>query len=623
MMKMKNMKNKLLIGTLALGLFSSSCKDFLEEVPVAQASYSYYDTEKGMEDLIHSAYSELRWLANGEQSFTLNEYGTDEVRQAADGLNKHYDSYSSLLNPSDQGGFLHAMWTAYYRAINACNLGIEKVPGVTGGTGVLKDDAGKKIREAELKFLRAYYYFQLVQQFGAVPLPLKGTVGVQLEFERAPMPQVYEQIIADLTYASDNLPVNQSQWGRATKGAANHFLSKVYLTRGSAVKDQRGQKADDMDNAIKYAELVINSGAYKLEADYANLFPDTKDHAFTNERSSEFIFNVQFNNNLSLINNSFGNRIHLYWGMVYDTRPGMLRDLQNGRPFRRIRPTEFAFNLWDKANDSRFYKSFNWVYYSNNAASITKWTAANAPSPNLVGQPKWAVGDTAIFITPEKNVSAAAIDRAKYSYYPQNTWDLQTFPPVSKYFDPNRDNFQSEFGVRDFVAARLAETYLIAAEAYGRKGNYTKAAELVNIVRKRAGYKSTDKYPYIQRAKFDGVSDLKKSTENEMIITESYWDKDQAVEQYPASATSKNTRFIHFILNEKVREFYGEMQRWNELARTETLVERVKKANEFAAGSVQEFHQKRPIPLAHIERIWKNGAPLPKDQYASQQNPGY
>jgi len=108
-----------------------------------------------------------------------------------------------------------------------------------------------------------------------------------------------------------------------------------------------------------------------------------------------------------------------------------------------------------------------------------------------------------------------------------------------------------------------------------------------------------------------------------MIITESYWDKDQAVEQYPASATSKNTRFIHFILNEKVREFYGEMQRWNELARTETLVERVKKANEFAAGSVQEFHQKRPIPLAHIERIWKNGAPLPKDQYASQQNPGY
>jgi len=310
------MKNKIILGVLVASLFTTSCKDYLEEVPVSQASYSYYDTEKGMEDLISAAYSELRWKLNGEQAFTLFEYGVDEVRQAADGLNKHYDSYNSLLNPSDQGGFLHSMWTAYYRAINSCNLGIERVPNVTGGTGTLATAAGKKIREAELRFLRAYYYFELVQQFGAIPMPLKGTIGVQLEFTRTPQAQVYEQIISDLVFAAENLPNTQANWGRATKGAANHFLAKVYLTRGSAVKDQRGQKADDMDNAIKYAEAVINSGVYRLESDFANLFPDPRDHTFNNERSPEFIFNVQFNNNLSLINNAFGNRVHLYWGMV-------------------------------------------------------------------------------------------------------------------------------------------------------------------------------------------------------------------------------------------------------------------------------------------------------------------
>jgi starch-binding outer membrane protein, SusD/RagB family len=617
------MKNKILLGTLFLGLLNTSCQDYLEEVPVSQASYSYYDTEKGMDDLISSAYSELRWKLNGEQSFTLYEYGVDEVRQAADGLNKHYDGYGALLNPSDQGGFLHAMWTAYYRAINACNLGIERVPNVTGGTGVLSTAAGKKIREAELKFLRAYYYFELVQQFGAIPLSTKGTIGVQLEFSRTPVAQVYEQIISDLVFASDNLPVSQSQFGRATKGAANHFLAKVYLTRGSAVKDQRGQKADDMDNAIKYSEAVINSNTYRLESDFANLFPDPKDHIFNNEKSSEFIFNVQFNNNLSLINNAFGNRVHLYWGMVYDNRPGMLRDLLNGRPFRRIRPTDYTMNVFDRANDSRFYKSFKWVYYSNNAANITRWTAANAPNPSLVGRNKWNVGDTCIFITPEKSVAASVIDKAPYNYYPMNTWDLQTFPPVSKYFDPTRDNFQSEFGVRDFVLARLAETYLIAAEAYGRKGNYTKAAELVNIVRRRAGYKSTDKYPYNQRAKFDGVRDLKASTENQMNITPDYWTRDVALEQYPASANTTANRFIHFILNERTREFYGELIRWNDLVRTETLVERVKKFNEFGSATVQDYHMKRPIPLAHIERIWKDGAPLAKEQYGAEQNPGY
>jgi starch-binding outer membrane protein, SusD/RagB family len=279
--------------------------------------------------------------------------------------------------------------------------------------------------------------------------------------------------------------------------------------------------------------------------------------------------------------------------------------------------------LFNRANDSRFYKSFKWVFYGNNAATIPKWTAATAPTPTLVDKSKWAVGDTAIYLTAEKTVAQSVIDKAPYTYYPLNKQDLQVFPAVSKFADPARDNFQSEFGVRDLVVARLAETYLIAAEAYGRKGDYEKAAFYINIVRKRAGYKATDKYPYIQRAKLDGVSDLKASTESSMLIKADYWNTDVAKEVYPASATTPAGRFIHFILNERTREFYGELYRWNDLARTETLVERVTKFNEFARASIKDYHILRPIPLTHIERIWKDGKPLAKTEYVNEQNPGY
>ncbi|WP_266366991.1 RagB/SusD family nutrient uptake outer membrane protein [Tellurirhabdus rosea] len=607
---------KYITGTaLLLALTATSCKDYLEEVPVATVSYSYYETEKGLEDLINAAYSELRWKVNGEQAFTLFEYGVDEVRQAADGQNKHYDSYNSLLNPADQGGFLHDMWTTYYRGINSCNIGLERIPELKGGTAGLKDDASKRIRMAELRFLRAYYLFELVQQFGAIPLPLKGTVGVALEFDRQPVSTVYNQIIADMRYAVENLPVSQTQYGRATKGAAQHYLAKVYLTRGSAVKDQRGQKATDMDSAAVFADQVINSGRFQLVSDYSDLWK------ITNQVNNEVIFTIQFNNNLLLLNNS-GNRAHLYFGMVYDNKPGMLRDLENGRPFRRIRPTEYTFNVFDRRNDSRFYKSFKWVYLANNAATIPKWTAADAPSSNLVGQPKFAVGDTAIYLSMENNVPDSRIARVRYNFYPKNKHDLQIFPPTLKHFDPTRDNFQSEFGTRDHFLARLAETYLIAAEAYGRKGDYAKAATYINVLRKRAAYKQGEVKTH-QHWTVEGgrVNDL-GSTENAILVDAAYWDTNVPMEQYPASATSKAQRFIHFILNERTRELYGELHRWNDLARTETLVERVRLFNEYATG-LQDFHRLRPVPLAHIERLFKNGQPLTAEQRTAEQNPGY
>lgn len=598
---------------LVLGVVA--CDKYLEEEQVATVSYQYYDSEKGLEDLINAAYSELRWKVNGEQSFSIYEYGTDEYTQAADGSNKHYDSYGAALNSQDQGGFLHGIWQTYYRGINSCNVGIERIPALTGGSAALKDEAGKKIRIAELRFLRAYYYFALVQQFGAIPMPLTATVGVQLEFPRTPVAQVYNTIISDLRFAADNLPVSQSQYGRATKGAAQHYLAKVYLTRGSAVSSQRGQKPTDLDSAAYYADLVINSGTYKLQANYSDLWN------LSNQNNSEVIFAIQFNSNLLLLNGS-GNRTHLYFIMVYDTKPGMQRDVLNGRPFRRMKPTDYTLDLYDRLADSRLNKSFKWAFLSNRADNITKWTAANAPSPSLVGQPKHKIGDTAIFVSLKKNVSATDIDKKPYTWYPRNRHTLQEFPTLIKHLDPNKADVITEFGTRDHFLARLAETYLIAAEAYGRKGDYATAAARLNVVRTRAAYKANEAKPHTFWTEDGGTPNDLSSTESKMMLAADYWDNNVALEQYPPSATDKKSRFIHFMLNERTRELLGEFHRWEDLARTETLAERAKLYNPASTG-VQAFHMLRPIPLAHIDRLFKDGAPLTKEARAAEQNPGY
>jgi hypothetical protein len=596
-----------------------SCHDMLEEETVSQATYDLYNTEAGLESLVNAAYWTMRYQFNGEQSFTLWNYGVDEYIQAADGQNKFVDAYTSELNSSF--GMFHDMWTNYYQGINTCNTGIKRISEFTEGKGgSLSTQEARDQRIAELKFMRGYFYFMLVQQFGSIPITLEPTEGIRLEFAKSSVAEVYEQILSDMLAAELVLPPTQTQRGRITKGAARHFLAKVYLTRGSAVTDERGQQATDMDNAALYADLVIKEGPYALVNNFADLWN------VSNEASSEIVLSAQFNNNALLLNNS-GNRIHLYYQMVYDVRPGMRRDIAYGRPFRRLQPTNYTVDVFDRKNDSRFYKSFRTTYISNNAANLPKWTEKDAQSGfvdvSKVGQNKFAVGDTAIFVTLDKNVSDAEIASKRYTWIPRNKWNNSDFLTLIKWMDPTRLDIGIEFAGRDGIIARLAETYLIAAEAYGRKGDYAKATEYINVLRRRAAYKAGEVKPtHFYKSEGGDYGDI-NSTEPALLLGSDYWDNNVALEQYPPSAATKESRFVHFILNERTRELLGELHRWNDLVRTETFLERMQLFHPMASPNVKEHHSLRPIPLAHLERVFLNNQPLTAAQRTEQQNPGY
>jgi hypothetical protein len=289
-----------------------------------------------------------------------------------------------------------------------------------------------------------------------------------------------------------------------------------------------------------------------------------------NEQNSEVIFAIQ--NNKAQVDEGLdnqGHRGHLYFLMEYDVLPGMARDTENGRPWKRFRPTPYHLSLWNRDIDSRYDKTYKHVWYSNNPGSIPEWTQEDAtmgyiPS-SLVGQAKFSEGDTAVFIPgPGRNDKWTAERRAKAPYLviTDNRYDERWFPSLNKWIDPTRPNRQHTQGQRDHPLMRLADAYLIRAEARIMLGDVSGAAEDINVVRRRAAW--------------DGM-------EAEIEIT-------------PEQAT------LDFLLDERGRELDGEGHRWFDLTRTRTLVERVRAHNVQAAPNIQDYHIFRPIPLDQIDR---------------------
>lgn len=647
--------------TGAVLMSAASCKKFIKEELVTILTEDYYKTDAGLEDLVKSAYAPLQWKYTGEQSYGMFNFGTDEFREGDQFNNVRYNDYDANLNAQDP--FANDLWTNNYAGIRRCNQGIEMIPQFNDpASKLLATQAQKDLRIAELRALRGYYYFQMVQQFGGVPLITAVPTEPQYEFPRASVEQVYNQIIGDLRAAGPVLPWRPAtERGRASRAMVYHFLAKAYLTRGSAVNDARGKKATDMDSAIYYANEVITGSGHALEADFGSLFnaaypdgriaplgengtPPTGSRARieANNGSNEIIFAAQFSPNLALAGSN--NQTHLFYPSQYDAGvPGMTRDFFNGRPFRRLRPTDYTMDVFDKINDSRFFKTFQTVYYRNVPVTATetfpKFTQANAPNPSLVGRPRVMLGDTAgLYIVNPSNLplSSAAIAAmryyAVYARHRQATaggavttdYSNNKYLTMWKFSDPIRlttTNNEAR-GIRNGTLARLAETYLIIAEAYGRKGDYATALNYVNILRRRAAYKvNEERSPQIWQ--YMGGPNTLANTEAVNLATTALFMTNAASELYPSTVTSTDQRFIHFMLNERTRELCGEFYRWEDLVRTETLYDRTRLYNADISPSFAQYHKLRPIPYLQMIAQTVNGKPMTAAEMAAYQNPGY
>jgi hypothetical protein len=539
------------LAAAALGV--PGCADLNEEV-VTGVTAPYLNTAPGYEDLVRATYRFAREFYGRERGFSLTEYGVDTFTKGSDGDFKYLNDYTSQFDASDNN--VRDVWRFMYEGINAANA-------VVGRAGqVAMDERVKTRRVAEARFLRAFYYFHLVQLFGDVHLTLEETTDPTSQATRAPRAEVYRTILEDLAFAETNLPEATADYGRATKGAARHLLAKVHLTRG---------EAGDFARAADYAQAVISGGQYALLPRWADVFDQR------NERHREVVWAVQYTADPltngggaqvggGTTNYANGNQGHLYFLMEYDVLPGMQRTIEYGRPFKRFRPTDYLLNLYDQQHDSRYRDGFQVMWRANNAGTIPR---------DASGRPRFAVGDTAVFL-PGRQMTAAEIASKPYRIYTPSQYSTRIFPSTVKFLDPLRPSVSEEGGSRDYQVFRLAETYLIAAEGLLRSGRAADALPFINAVRRRAAL---------------------PGSEAQMQL-------------------SAGQLTLDVILDERARELAAESMRWFDLVRTGTLLERVKAHNPDARDNIREHHVLRPIPQTQIDRTAGGRQTFP-------QNPGY
>jgi len=263
-----------LLGGLAALAFAPSCDSFLDPNPSdVLAPESFYKTSADAVAAVNGIYAQ----AKGPYSLAfwyLSDIATDDIiaapRFGADGHRMSNYTFDATEWPFAEYG----VWGGFYALINQANAVLDRVPAITMDVSLRTRLLG------EARFLRALTYFNLVRFFGDVPLldhEVKSVKG--LAVSRTPVPDVYALIVSDLQEAAAALPASYSgaNVGRATSGAAQALLAKVYLTR------------QDWTNAAQTAGQIIASGPYVL-------LPNWKDNfrIAVKLTNSESIFEINY-----------------------------------------------------------------------------------------------------------------------------------------------------------------------------------------------------------------------------------------------------------------------------------------------------------------------------------------
>lgn len=445
---MKNKIAKLLrksVLLLGLSFFAASCDEaFLEEVPkdFLSPENSFSDLA-GFETAITALHVNARRFYEEDQPIIGFSRFTD-IATSYDRLD--YSSRSSLSGRWE-------IWNMSFSLIKNANTIIshadeEKVK--------WKSESEKMQIIAEARFFRAWGYRFLANMYGGVPIIKEEVTSPKINFVRNTRAEVYQFAKEDLVFAAANLPDTEKKPGRITKAAANHFLAEINICLG------------DWQGAIDAASQVIDNPNYKLMTGRfgrkANMVGDVYWDLFqmgnTNRSSGnkEAIWVIQLEYQTPGGGSCY---IEKVWGPRYymlkdpDGKLGFVLTDELGRGGGWVTPTYYLQQIiwqddWNDMRNSPY--NIKREYYYNNPAS--KYYGQLAKPKDLASQDFWLS---------------------------QPTWMKSTTP-----WDHPDGVLNTGRIYRDIYAIRLAETYLLRAEAYLGKGDKGKAADDINVVRARA-----------------------------------------------------------------------------------------------------------------------------------------
>lgn len=265
-----------------------SCNDQLDQLPISSTTTdNFFSNTNDFTQAVNGVYGNLADYPS--QALWMGEMRSDNLNVLHDG-NRDWQGINDFSPAITTTGFIATAWSNNYNGVFNANTVLEALE----TKGDVISDAQLRVRyEAEVRFLRAFYYFQLIKTFGRVPLidvPL--TADEVATVQRSPVSDIYEGIIIpDLEFAESNLPeaYAASDLGRATRYAAKGILALVYLTRSGPTYDIEGPglASNEYGRALALLNEVL-AGPYAFLSDYASIF------SYDNENNDEVIFDVQF-----------------------------------------------------------------------------------------------------------------------------------------------------------------------------------------------------------------------------------------------------------------------------------------------------------------------------------------
>jgi hypothetical protein len=413
-------KNKVILLFSVIALIVASCKKYLSvDPPYAQDAENYFQTPDDFDRALTGAYDMLQ---GSFMSLWIGEIASDNSIAGGESVNDSQGLHQ--IDNMTHGGVnneLRNIMRWNYTGITRVNYIMENKDNI--------DFPEKQHILAEARFLRAYYYFELVKFFGDIPLIIDERLGIEeaQQLPRAPKADVYAQIEEDLTFAISILNPVAAQKGRATKGAAQALLGKAYLYQNKYTE------------AATILDEIRNSGLYSLIPNYGDLF------SVSNENNSETVFDVQYT---GLEGGGYGCLICLEGNAA----PGFQGIRQYNGP----------------------------VYGDGNSYNLPTQELYNAFSP-IDPRRGHTILDIEAFIAAQPDPSAItyAIGAGGHTGYYNNKY-IKRQGEIGL---PDND-LTSPVNYR---VIRYADILLMAAEAHFHLGNNSVAQQLVNQVRVRAG----------------------------------------------------------------------------------------------------------------------------------------
>ena len=635
----------------------SSCSDILDEQPRSSYDPTFFSTEEGVKGGLTALYSHLRNIYGQAYYYNACETGTDEYTyaQSADGNFKDADlSGAGNLTPSSCRA--DVIWGQSFSDINtACSV-IENASAVGIDASLV----------AEAYFFRGFHYFNLVQTFGGVPLDLGGG---ELHSNTAPkrtsvrntVAEVYTKaIFPDLEKAAQELPDKSRLTGTVTKTTARLYLAKAYLTYAWWLENpnniatypecsrDKSQAANYFQKAYDTAMGAINDGATANGLmDYYYLA-----NIAQNDRNKEWLLwadhtqeSEQYNGGSlgygggGAPDNFAGWMVtwnYCGWMNGKDNAGGTIVPVQReasqplGRPWTRMAASVEGLSKFTNTDkDSRWDGTFTSQYRVNFQKTNKGFEYVTGANGSKIGAYqtylKFLPADDNTEITYGDNAGIQAGEAKGIDSWVINVKEVSRsrYPGLWKLGPCRTDyDFENAFGspnagsTRPFVIAKFSELYLIAAEAAVKGATGAKTArELVNVLRARAGkwnYKVNEGNP----------SELfsKKGSELASLPEIADYSKD-------LTDATPTTIDIDYILDERLREFWGEGYRWLDLVRTQKWAERAGKYtinDQFSltkltvTRDIQGFHYLRPIPQGQIDAL-----EMTEEEKKAYQNPGY